>query len=156
MYWFALAVVACWTEFRGINFIVTATTNTGLKVYVLNHFPYKFLKMIVIKGLESLGITSSCYLWVQQRESFYSALLSEKRLCRWARLQCWLRGKCGKNILAVLHVCHEANMKEREGGTCQVMLLERFSNRIYFSRSYHGLLCTSVKSKSCFSSSAAI
>lgn len=93
---------------------------------------------------------------VQHRESFYSALLSKQGLCRRARLQCWLTGRSGENVLSVLHICNAANTNERERGTCQVMLLERFSNQMHLSASYYRLVCTSVKSKCCFSSSAAI
>lgn len=149
----ALALVACYMEFKWTNFTVTVTTSRGLRMCVFS-IPATF--WTAIKGLESLGIPSSTYPWVQHRESFYSALLSEKGLCRWARLQRSLTDKSWKNVLSVLHICHSGNTKEMEGGTCQVILLERFSNQLHLSRSYHGLVCTSVKSKSCFSSSAPI
>lgn len=94
--------------------IVVVTANTRLRVCILNPFPCNVLKAVVIKGLESLGIASSCYLWVQHRKNFYSALLSKKRLCRWARLQCWLTGKSGKNALSVLHMSCSKHERKRE------------------------------------------
>lgn len=101
---------------KGLDCIVTVMTDTGLRVCILNSFPCRFSKAMVVKGLKSLGITSSCYPRVQRRETFHSTLLSEKGLCRGARLQCWLTGKPVKSECVVRASHMSCSKHERKGG----------------------------------------
>lgn len=78
---------------------------------------FQSLLTIVMKGLKSFAIASSCYPGVQHRETFYSVfLLSEKVLCRWAMPYHWLTDKSGKSEHVASASYMSCSKHERKGG----------------------------------------